>query len=609
MMDRDERRSLLDSFLTLSKEDPGRRLFTYVDDRGRDTETLTAGTLAAAAAGVAQAIHSWGLGPGERVLLLHPPGPDFVKALVGSLMAGVIPVPVCPPNPSKLHHDITSLCAIAQDCVASAILTTTAYARAAAAGRAKEALFRHPVRWPDLPTHRTDGLPSRPPQTVRTDSGAPALLQYTSGSTGTPKGVMITHANLWHEVISNARDLGLGPETVGAFWLPQYHDFGLISVILSTLAGNGHSYLMSPLTFLGRPSVWFDVLSRTRATHTAAPNFAFELAVRRTTAEQRSRWDLSALRAVMSAAEPIRPTTVDRFFQAFEPSGLRPEAFYPAYGLAEHTVSVTMGGRGRLQLDRDALSAGHAVPLDGGTTGVPAVVQISCGRVTKEAARVRIVDPVTRRPCAPGEAGEIWVDSPTKAAGYWGRPEETALTFRATVEEDGDSTEYLRTGDLGFFHEDELYVTGRYKDVVIIGGHNIYPQDIEESVRTCHHLVRLGGVAAFGVPDPAAAHAGERLVLFVETSTPKLSPADLQDMVSAVRRQVYENHGLGCDIVVGTPGLVRKTTSGKVRRAACREAYTDEVFTQAPTTLGVYPLRSAAAGSGRSGPQPIATGR
>ena len=391
--------------------------------------------------------------------------------------------------------------------------------------------------------------------------------------------MVISHGNLACEVASNATDLGLGPHARGVFWVPQYHDLGLISVIASTIAGNSRTTLMSPLTFLQRPSVWFDVMARVRATHTAAPNFAFELAVRKTTPQQRAGWDLSSLRVVMSAAEPIRASTMDKFFAAFD--SIDESAFFPAYGLAEHTVSVSMGGGATLRVDRTALECGRVVPV---SDGVP---YLGCGRITKPGAVIRIVDPATRRACAPDEVGEIWVDSPTKGLGYWGMPEATAETFQARIAGEPGDREYLRTGDLGFFHDGELYVTGRCKDLIIVRGRNLYPADIEDSLRDCHPLIRPGGVASFAVD----AGDGEGLVIFVEARADKVSTAEADEIVEAVRRRVYEEHQLGCHaVVLGLAGTVRKTTSGKVRRLACKQAFLTGEIEAAPQTIRVATL-------------------
>ena len=576
--------SIASAFLQLRASDPQRRIFTFVDDSGADRDSLTVEQLGQAAERVAGALSGWGFAPGDRAILVYPPSLDFIEAFLGCLAAGVIPVPVYPPNPFKLRKDLATFSAIAENAGARGILTTCAYDRSRSVAGVTTMFSRDTPSWPSLPWHRTDRLrdPAGPVDWhLPAGPDEPAFLQYTSGSTALPKGVIISHGNLVHEVAANAADLGLGPDTRGVFWVPQYHDLGLISVILSTIAGNSRTTLLSPLSFLQRPAVWFDVMSRVAATHTAAPNFAFELAVRKTTPEQRAGWDLRPLRAVMSAAEPIRQSTMDGFFTAFAGTGLTREAFFPAYGLAEHTVSVSMGGSAVLRLDRTALENGRAVPSE----DPGAVTSVGCGRITKPDTTVRIVDPATGRPRGPDEVGEVWVDSPTKGIGYWGLPEQSRETFHARLA-DGydDGRRYLRTGDLGFFHGDELFVTGRCKDLIIMCGRNLYPVDIEDSVRDCHPMVRPGGVAAFAVE----VDGEEQLALFVEARRDRLSPTEVDEVIDAVRQRVYAEYQICCHaVVLGTAGLVRKTTSGKVRRLACRQAYLSGDIAKAPGTLRV----------------------
>jgi acyl-CoA synthetase (AMP-forming)/AMP-acid ligase II len=577
------------SFQRLRERAPAANLFTFVDDRGEDHETLTVSQLATAADGIARALRSWGLVTGDRAVLVHPPSLDFVKAFLGCLAAGVTPVPVCPPNPFRLKHDMAAFRGIVASAGARAVLTNSEYDRVRELGEAGP----DEIGWPDIPWYQTDQCP--PGQSAPTDwhipatSDQPAFLQYTSGSTGSPKGVVITHGNLWHEMRANAVDLGLGPDTTGVFWVPHFHDLGLICAILNTVVGNSlNTHLMSPLTFLKRPAIWADVMSRVRATHTAAPNFAYELLVRKTTPEIRRQWDLSSMRVMASAGEPVRSATARAFIDAFADSKFPPEAFCSAYGLAECSVTVAVGGRTELRLDRRAFEAGRVVPLTKHSPR-PAVTVFSAGPVTKPETSVRIVDPDTGRPCPPGRIGEIWIDSPTKAAGYWGLWEETEKVFRAKVAGEDSGREYLRTGDLGFFSGDELFVTGRHKDLIIIHGHNLYPHDIEDSVRGAHPLIRPGGIAAFAVPAGDTDSAGERLVVLAEVSEASLDATDQEKILRAIRRRVYEDHQIACHtVVLGTAGTVRKTTSGKIRRRACHEAFLNGEIHAADATIRVF---------------------
>ncbi|MEU7768123.1 fatty acyl-AMP ligase [Nocardia sp. NPDC049190] len=568
----DSELTVTSAFAKLHAEDPDRKLFVFVDEQGRDGEHLTVQMLAAGAQAVRTLLESAGLNPGDRVLLLHLPSLDFIVAFLGCQAAGLIPVPLAPPNPFKLANEVGAVSTIANSCGARAILTHTDY-------RAVVDAIPLPAegpQWPDLPwlspddSEQPDGSPEFRYEPADLDE--PAFLQYTSGSTGFPKGVVVTHRNVHHELAALAADFELGDDTVAVSWLPHFHDLGLVCVLLSTLVGNaGRTYLISPLSFLQRPAVWFDVLSRVRGTHTTAPNFAYDLIVRKTTPEQRAGWDLSSVRRLGSAGEIVQPSTVETFFATFESTGVPREAFHPGYGLAEHTLSVTVATSGALALDRDQLEQGRAVPATSSSTREPAVFYGS-GWVTKPNARVRIVNPETAQPCEPDEIGEIWVDSPTKARGYWSLDKETRRAFHAVVA-DGDPRQYLRTGDLGFLRAGELFVTGRLKDLVIIHGRNYAPQDIEASVRNAHSRIRAGGIAAFSVPPLPDTTSGERLIVLAETTGAELDEATAADIRRAIRRQVRDDHGVAChDVLVGT-GLVLKTTSGKVRRAACRAEF------------------------------------
>ncbi|MEU9345295.1 fatty acyl-AMP ligase [Streptomyces sp. NPDC048278] len=581
--------SLLSGLRDLYEKDPHRLLFTFVDDHGEDAETLRAAELAEAVDDIARSLSLWGLVPGDRAVLVYPPSLDFVKSFMGCLAAGVLPVPVYPPNPFRLSRDLAGFTAIAESSGARAALTNGLFDRSRRTASVGRLLGRSEQVWPRIPWYRTDRRPGPrnrgacdPDAWYRpADPGDTAFLQYTSGSTGTPKGVMVTHGNLLHEIAANIADLRLNDDTRGVFWLPQYHDMGLVNVILSTAVGNSATHILSPLTFLQRPWLWLDVMSRVRATITSAPNFAYELAVRKTSPEMRAGWDLSALEMAVTAAEPIRTRTVRAFLDAFAVSGIRPDVFYGAYGLAENTASVTNRGQGVLRLDKQALAEGDVVPAEESPHAPGRTAEYyGCGFSGKPGDRIRIVDPETRAPCPPARVGEIWVRSSTTAAGYWSRPEATRETFHATVTGDDDPTRYLRTGDLGFLHEGQLFVTGRIKDLIIVRGRNVHPSDIEDSVRECHEDVRPGGVVAFSLApdetfpgDVPGDGVAERLVVLAETGRKRVDADLAAEICATVRKFVYADHQLDCHtVVLGRPGLVRKTTSGKVRRRACKAA-------------------------------------
>ena len=571
---------LLDRVRALGARIPDSTAIAFVNERGRVIESMSRADVVTEMAEVAEFLrHRCGLAPGDRALLVYPPGLDFVRGLLGALLPGYCQSRSIRRTRSTRKSPSQHFQRVAADCGAKAVLTNRRYAGARRLGTAKSLVTASSVDWPkDLPWHvtsrgisgrRTRGLgsPAKAVSDWAPSPDTPAFLQYTSGSTSDPKGVVVTHGNLAHQLDFNRRALGLGLDSRAVFWLPQYHDFGLVGGILGALSGNVELTMMSPLSFIQRPALWFEVMHRVRATCTGAPNFAYELAIRKTTPEQRARWDLSSLKVVMSAAEPVREDTTRRFLEAFAVAGLRPEAFCPTYGLAEHTVGVTIFGRSSVRVDRYQLETQRlAVAADGPDDQV----LMGCGQLTDD-VDVRIVDPELCVPLLEGQVGEIWVDSPSKAAGYWGEPDQTRATFQARLAGADGGRGYLRTGDMGFVRDGELYVCGRIKDLLILAGRNFYPQDIEDSVRDCHRAVRAGGIAAFAID---SGHS-EALAVLVEVRG-DAAPEELSSVVHAVRAAVLKDHGLHCSVVVlGPPGSVSKTTSGKVQRSRCRARLLD----------------------------------
>jgi acyl-CoA synthetase (AMP-forming)/AMP-acid ligase II len=561
------------AFTNLYRADPDRCLFVFTDVQGGDVARRTVGELASRADGIRKLLSEEGIKPGDRVLLLHLPSLEFVEAFLGCLAAGVLPLPVAPPNPFVLDEDLARVFAVAEQCGARAILTHQACLAMvpAESRRATETPLRHWVA-SDLGEHvPVPDLDAwyRPPGLDEV-----AYLQLTSGTTGPPKCVAVSHRNMHVEVAALAENLGLGPDTIAVTWVPHYHDLGLVGFLFSTLAGNaGRTYLISPLDFLQRPAVWFDVISRVRGTHTSGPNFAFDLMRRKTTEEQRAGWDLSSVRVFSAGGELVRSEYVEPFFDMFSGTGLDRASFHPGYGLAEHTMSLSMGTGGPIMLDRDQLAHGHVVPV-GGDADRPRRAPAVCygaGWAIKPGTSLRIVDPETGRPCASDEIGEIWVHSPTKAPGYWGREQETQETFEAAVG-DGDTGRYLRTGDLGFLLAGELYVTGRLKDVVAIGDRRFHAEDIEHAIRGVHPDIRRGGIAAFSAPRCPVVD-GQQLVVLVETVRDVTNEYHAERIRQAVRVRVFDGFGIvGVEVVLGR-NLVEKTTSGKVRRGASRAKF------------------------------------
>ncbi len=557
------------------REEKEEHLFTFFDGQARESGRIYLHDLARRADAICGVLfREYQLKPGDRVLLCYPPTLEFIPALVGCMFGGLIPVPVYPPAPNRFAQEIENLTKLARGCGARVVLTDRLYNRlrglAGLRSTFQSFFGRGATAGKELSWVVTDSMQTSPEKLVRhlPKEHDLAFLQYTSGSTSQPKGVRITWANLKHQLSFNRTALDLGPKSRAVFWVPQYHDLGLISGILSALSGNGWRGMLSPLSFLKRPAVWFEVMDQVKATHTAAPDFAYALAVRKTTPKQRAGWDLSSLRVVMNAAEPVRAETTHAFLNAFASSGLQPEAWCPAYGLAEHTVGVTVCGGQIHTFDREKLEKDGEARQGNGAQDITLV---SCGKIPVD-IRVKVVDPNANEELPEGRVGEIWVDSPSKADGYWGLEARSDAVFKARLP--GEEGGFLRSGDLGFLYRGELFVSGRLKDMLIIGGRNIYPSDIEDSIRSCHTMIRPGGVVAFSLAKNT--EEPERLGVLVEVKSKRISAKDAQEVTQAIRRQVLHANQLRCaTIAIGAPGAVLKTTSGKIRRRACHKALLD----------------------------------
>jgi acyl-CoA synthetase (AMP-forming)/AMP-acid ligase II len=532
--------------------------FAFLDDRDGVSE-ITFGELDRRARVIAARLQLE-LKPGDRALLVYPAGLEFISAFFGCLYAGVVAVPATYPKPKR---PMPRLQRIALDCDAHVALSTA------------QTLT---TLDPDLLS--TDAATS---QWIATDELEYALgqmwerpsiqasdlafLQYTSGSTSDPKGVMVTHANLLNNLECIRQSFGIfdneedHASRTGVFWLPAYHDMGLIGGILTPLYMGGRSVLMSPTAFLQRPMRWLQAIHEYKAIISGAPNFAYEYCVRRTTESDRAALDLSSWRLAFCGAEPIRAETLTHFGQAFGNAGFKMQAFYPCYGLAETTL-LAAGPDYRnepriLAVNRAAL-AEHRVAPECGEPAAMVQRLVGCGQPVPGHQLV-IVDPATLRECPDGEVGEILIQGPSVAQGYWNRETETDEVFGAHVE--GRDGRFLRTGDLGFFRDGELYVTGRVKDVIIIRGRNHYPQDIEQSAEEAHPALLAG--AAFALDDVGG---GERLVV-VHQIDRQHRGADHHQIIQAIRRAIVEQHELDPYAIV----LIRQTSlpitsSGKVQR-------------------------------------------
>ncbi len=552
--------------------DSGDRLaFSYLQADGTEGPRLSYGELDSQASRIAAALLRQAE-PGDRALLLYAPGLEFIAAFVGCLYAGLVAVPAYPPRLDRPWQGVEHLSRIATDCQVRAVLTGGEYAADI------RRLCRNISPLLDAVWFNTsDALPAgRGWSTFAEDASAISHLQYTSGSTGMPKGVVVTHANVMHNEYMIARANGhfeTGAAGIcGVSWLPFQHDLGLIAGMLQAIYVGGPLVVLSPLTMLQRPFVWLDAISRYRAHTSAGPNFAYELCVRRLTADERAALDLSCWCIAGLGAEPVRAVTIDAFSATFANSGFRREAFYPSYGLAEATLMVAGGER--LQGPRIGWVATTDLQQKRGLVNgskpsydSDARPLVGCGHAWLD-QQIVIVDPVSRQPCPKAQVGEIWVAGPSVAQGYWQRPEESQQIFGAQLK-GHEGRRFLRTGDLGFFAEGELYVTGRLKDMLIVRGQNHYPQDIEATVQSCGEMFRADSGAVF----QSDRSGNDRLVVVQEI----VRPAKDFSVVAAtrkVREEIAQRHGIEVDEVVWVrAATLPKTTSGKIRRQACRAAY------------------------------------
>ncbi|MET0649586.1 MAG: AMP-binding protein [Pyrinomonadaceae bacterium] len=560
---------------------PARLAYAYLADREEEKARVTYAELDALARAVAARLQSLG-GAGERALLLFPAGLDFITTFYGCLYTGVVAMPAAPPHPARPRLTLPRIRSIIADSGAAFVLTTSAILSRVEPLFADDEAMKG-VRW--LATDAAEALDIAPPDEWREpklSGDSLAVLQYTSGSTSAPKGVMVTHDNLLYNSAYIRDGFRNSPECVSVTWLPAHHDMGLVDGLIQPMFVGFPCYVMAPTDFLQRPLRWLRALSRYRATNTGAPNFAYDLCTQKVTPEQRDTLDLSSLRVAFNGAEPIRHETIRRFVEHFGPCGLRPDVIYSAYGLAEATLKVTAGDtttpHTTRTLDAAALERNRVVAYADAPDAPPGgKTFVGCGKPSS-GTRVRIIDPETLTPCEPGRVGEIWVAGPTVAAGYWNRPDLTEEVFGARLAGTGEGP-FLRTGDTGFLDGDDLYVTGRLKDLIIIGGRNHYPQDIELTVEQSHPAVRSGGVAAFSV----VVEGAEQLVIAAEVNQ-RHRPAshapgdatalDLKSLTRAVQRDVSDQYGIGVHaLALLKMGSIPITSSGKIRRQECRQRY------------------------------------
>jgi len=553
--------TILDLLGLCARERPQAPAYTYLGNGEDETDSVTYGELEIRAHAFAKVLRTYAA-PMDRVVLICPSGLEFLTAFFGCLCARIVAVPMHSPRPGR-HND--RLAAIIANADAKLVVTTRALLP-----KVQQTLRDHSEAQ-RLEILVIEDVYLSSPQKVEIEpirAEDLAFLQYTSGSTSTPKGVMVSHGNLvanqrmMHHTFRGTQD------SIVLGWLPLYHDMGLIGNVLQTLWMGGRCILMSPAAFLQRPARWLEAISKYHATISGGPDFAYRLCTEKITSEMTSVLDLSSWTVAFNGSEPIRPSTMERFAQRFEPCGFTRNAFVPCYGLAEATLFVSgkPAGeapvlyrcsaeklRGNLVEQNDLLIGNHMIAGSG---------------TVADGLEVEIVDPETSRPCAFGQVGEIWITGPSVAQGYWQNEQATEEVFRAHTP--ALSAPFLRTGDLGFRLGDELLVTGRLKDLIITHGQNHYPQDIEATAAASDTVLASSVGAAFSLES----ESGSSVVLVQEVARQLTSPEELTRLERAIRRAVGEQEGITLERVVFVKfGSVPRTTSGKVRRQTCREMY------------------------------------
>ncbi len=547
-----------------AKEKGSSTAFTFLSDGVKETNQLDFATLDQQARSIASTL-AMNFKAGERVLLLYLPGLEFMAAFLGCLYAKIVAVPAYIPQNRK--KDWLKLSAIIQTADVSALLTTQSLHLTWKQNLdISELIIKYNIIATDLIVS-TD-VSFYFPQTI--EKSEVAFLQFTSGSTGNPKGVMITHQALLNNQLMIAKAFDHHDGVVVASWLPIYHDMGLIGSLLQPFCLGGQAIFMPPVAFLQSPIQWLSMISTYKAHTSGGPNFAYELCVNRITEEQAKSLDLSCWKVAFNGSEPIRAETMNRFMEKFAPYNFREQAFFPCYGLAEATLFVSGGltQQGFVQRQVSIASLEKNIVEYVLTDYAESKTVVSSGSVDA-AIQILIIDPANLTICEAKTIGEIWLNSPSLAKGYFSNEVATNETFKNVVKTK-ENDFYLRTGDLGFYDEGQLFVTGRIKDIIIIRGRNLYPQDIEIAIQKLHPALRSGGGAAFSVE----INHEERLVLVQEIERTQIKYLNLDLLIRIITKAIAEDFGTQVhEIVLIKQATLVKTSSGKIERRTCKAQY------------------------------------
>lgn len=540
---------------------PNKPAYIFLTDGENSEDIITFSELYSSALQIAGQLNE---AVGERVLMLFSPGLDFIKALYGCFLAGAIAVPAYPPRKNRSLERIKTLVV---DSGAKFVISTPDIYDFSERAFADLTELKS-MKW-ILPneTPLTDNIPLK---AINPDDIA--LLQYTSGSTGNPKGVMVSHKNIVCNLEFIRQSFNLTPESVSVSWLPAFHDMGLIDAVIGAVYNGYTSVLMAPVSFIQKPSRWLKAITKYKGTHGGAPNFAFDLCVDGVTDEEKSGIDLSSMDTMYCGAEPIRKETFDRFLTTYSPYGITKELIYPCYGMAETTLIISgpSSGRGPVYLNISAsdLEKNNIIVQKDGIPGSRYMVGVGYPWID---TIVKIVDPDKLEELPENKVGEIWVSGSIVTQGYWKNKKVTDETFHADLK--GGDRQYMRTGDLGFFNNGELYITGRLKDVIILHGVNHYPQDIELVAEQSHEALMPNASAAFSVMVDGI----EKLVIVAEVKRSFLRNLDVEGIADAIRQTVSDEFELEVYAVqLLRTASILKTSSGKIQRKACRQGFLDK---------------------------------
>ncbi|MEK0192894.1 MAG: fatty acyl-AMP ligase [Oscillatoriales cyanobacterium] len=580
-MDQNKFSTLISMLEQRAIDHPQKVSHTFLQEGKTETGSLTYQQLDQQARAIA--VHIQNLtAKGERAILLYPQGLEVIVAFYGCLYAGVVAVPTPLPDVSYLKQILPKLQAIIKDAQPSVILTTFQL-KSIIDQLAPEIPDFQNLHWLITDKIALDSAQEWQDPEVTDDSLA--YLQYTSGSTSAPKGVMISHRNILDNLVSSNQGSRIRPESSITTWLPYFHDYGLVTAILQPVYADIPCYFMSPVAFIKYPLRWLEAISRYRSTHNAGPSFAYDYCVHKIKPEERLMLDLSCWKVATIGAESISQKTLESFVEAFGECGFRQSAFDPGYGLAEATLTISCTAYERekpifCSVIASELEKNRIVEASSNNPDVIIRTIAGCGQPIP-GMKVVIVHPEKLTQCQINEVGEIWVSSASVANGYWNNSSATALTFQAYLK-DTDEGPFLRTGDLGFIQNGELFVTGRLKDLIIIGGTNHYPQDIELTVEKSNSLIVSTCSAAFSIN----VEGQEQLVVVAEINhnnqegqETEISKETIETIIKGIRELISKHHQLRvCAIVLLKYGTIPRTLSGKIQRFACRKYFLEGNF-------------------------------